>query len=104
MKDLYIIQSDVTGSFKVGRSKHIKKRLKQLQTGAAYSLKLILSLPGQGNRELSIHRRLREMKFIDTKGEWFPYEALSWLPDDIYEQLDLELVDRWWRHEKDQST
>lgn len=32
----------------------------------------------------------------DTKGEWFPYESLSQLPEELYEQLDLDEVDTWW--------
>ena len=97
-KDLYLIQSDVTGAFKIGITKNVKKRIKQLQTGSPHKLKLILLLKGQSHRERSLHRALRSVMTRDT-GEWFSYEAFAYLPDDIYEQLDLDLVDTWWRKE-----
>jgi hypothetical protein len=31
------------------------------------------------------------------KGEWFSYDAFASLPDWIYEKLDLEEIDNWWR-------
>ena len=49
--DLYIIQSDVTGMIKIGRSKNPQKRLKQLQTGNPNKLKLIAEFKEQGWKE-----------------------------------------------------
>ena len=53
--DLYIIQSDVTGMIKVGRSKNPCKRLKQLQTGNPNKLRLIASFEGEGWKEKMMH-------------------------------------------------
>jgi len=53
--DLYIIQSDVTGMIKVGRSKNPDKRLKQLQTGNPNKLRLIAFFKGEGWKEKLIH-------------------------------------------------
>lgn len=94
MIDLYIIQSDVTGGIKIGRTSDIQTRIKSLQTGAAYPLKLILYVTGCGHLEKSLHETLRRYK---TSGEWFLYEGLSELPSWLYEKLDLELVDNWWK-------
>ena len=49
--NLYIIQSDVTGMIKIGRSKDPQKRLKQLQTGNPNKLKLIAEFKGEGWKE-----------------------------------------------------
>jgi len=94
--DLYIVQSGVTGAIKIGRSKHPKKRLEQLQTGCPYPLRLILVLENQGHIERDLHKRLERGK---TRGgeEWFDYDVLPELPDDIYWQMDIEMVDSWWQ-------
>lgn len=93
--DLYIIQSDVTGDFKIGRSKQPNKRLFQLQTGSPYKLKIILVLKGMGHLEKQLHRQIKSNS-RKCKGEWFDFEYLSYLPDNIYEQFDLEDVNCWW--------
>lgn len=92
---LYIIQSSNNGCFKIGRSKHPEKRLKQLQTGSPYRLKLILVLEEMGKQEKSLHSLFPKNK-ISCKGEWFDFDLIGYLPDRIYEQLDLELVNTWW--------
>ena len=50
---LYIIQSDLTGMIKIGRSRHPQKRLKQLQTGNPNKLKLI-NLKGKTTEKLGL--------------------------------------------------
>ena len=94
--DLYIIQSKMTGDFKVGKSKNPVKRLKQLQTGSPYELKLILTLKEQGHKEKYIHKYIMTSNKRKCKGEWFDLDLLACLRDDIYEQLDLEIVNVWW--------
>ena len=94
--DLYIIQSKMTGDFKVGKSKNPVKRLKQLQTGSPYELKLILTLKEQGHKEKYIHKYIMTSNKRKCKGEWFDFDLLACLPDDIYEQLDLDIVNVWW--------
>lgn len=94
---LYIIQSDVTGAFKIGRSKDPVKRLKQLQTGSPYKLKLICVLHEQGKKEKDLHKRLNESG-RRCKGEWFDFDLMGFLPDHIMEMLDLETVNTWWEN------
>ena len=92
---LYIIQSSNNGCFKIGRSKHPEKRLKQLQTGSPYKLKLILVLENEGRQEKSLHMRFPKAD-ITCKGEWFDFDLIAYLPDKIYEKLDLEDLNTWW--------
>lgn len=92
---LYIIQSDVTGAFKVGRSKNPERRLKQLQTGSPYKLKLICVLENKGYQEKLLHSQLNESG-RRCKGEWFDFDLIGYLPDNIVEGLDLEIVNTWW--------
>jgi hypothetical protein len=94
-RHLYIIQSSHHGAFKVGRSDDPAQRLKQLQTGSPYPLKLVLVLEDMGRLETQLHRRLAHGK---TRGgeEWFDYDVLPELPDWIYNQLDLDQVNWWW--------
>lgn len=95
MRDLYIIQAKTTGAIKIGRSKDVHKRIRQLQTGCPYKLKLIVHIPGQGHLERSLHQKLRDHRIRREKGEWFREEGLAELPVWIYDMLDLENQD-WW--------
>ena len=90
---LYIIQSDLTGMIKIGRSRHPQKRLKQLQTGNPNKLRLIKSFEGQGWREGFLHERLKEFRL---EGEWFDYNCVGNLPDDLYELIEYGALDSWW--------
>jgi hypothetical protein len=96
MTDLYIIQAKTTGAIKIGRSKQVEYRIKQLQTGCPYRLRLLVHLPGQGNIERSLHYRLLSHRIRQADGEWFYERCIYDLPDWIYEKLDLENAD-WWR-------
>ena len=95
---LYIIQSDNTGNFKIGRSKHPNKRLKQLQTGNPNKLKLILVLENQGHQEKYLHNRINRWIRKKSKGEWFEFDLIGYLPDNITEKLNLEEVNTWWEN------
>ena len=92
---LYIIQSSNNGCFKIGRSKHPEKRLKQLQTGSPFRLELILVLENQGSQEKNLHKRFPKSE-ITCKGEWFDFNLMGYLPDKIIEKLDLDFVNLWW--------
>jgi len=92
---LYIIQSSNNGCFKIGRSKHPMKRLKQLQTGSPYKLEILLIIENGGKHEKSLHS-LFPKKEISCKGEWFDFDLIGYLPDYITEQLDLDFVNTWW--------
>lgn len=91
MDSLYLIQSDVTGAVKIGRSKDPIERLATLQTGAAYRLVMLASFEGQGCLEKSLHRDLSQYRL---SGEWFKHQCLPELPAWMYEKLPFD--DRWW--------
>lgn len=95
---LYIFQSDVTGAIKVGRTKDVQARLRQLQTGCPYRLKLLLFVENHGDQEKYIHSLMQRHKVrtSPTVGEWFAYEALPELPDRLYELLPIPFMDEWW--------
>lgn len=93
--DLYIVQSNVTGMIKIGRSKNPDKRLKQLQTGNPNKLKLIASFKGEGWREKLIHEDLRCFRL---KGEWFHYDCVGSIPVYLYEQIPFGSFDEWWNN------
>lgn len=91
MDSLYVIQSDVTGAVKIGRSKNPVTRLATLQTASSYRLVLLASFEGKGNQEKLIQNSLCLFRM---QGEWFRYECLQSLPPWIYEKLPFD--DRWW--------
>lgn len=98
MKDkyLYFIQSHKTGMIKIGVSKHPEKRLKQLQTGCADKLRIIAVFEGLGWRERALHDRLKRWR-IRSNGEWFHYDCVGSIPDDLYERIEYGAFDDWWR-------
>ena len=96
--DLYFIQSDLTGDIKIGRTKDVQTRIAQLQTACPHKLRVIHLFEAMGWREPLLHRRMSSYRLRGGRGEWFDYECVGDLPDDLYEQLDLELIDSWWRH------
>ena len=49
------------------------------------------------NAVKELHKRLKKYKTSRSNREWFDYESLPSLPDWIYEQLNLDEVDNWWR-------
>jgi hypothetical protein len=72
--DLYVLQNVETGHFKIGRSKHPDKRCQAIRNQSGMAIDLVLVLPEQGDRELSIHAELSEYRHI---GEWFDYSTQS---------------------------
>ena len=92
---LYFIQARKTGMIKIGRSKHPKKRLKQLQTGASHELRLIASFEGLGWREPQLHEDLKKWR-IRQNGEWFHHDCVGSIPSDLYEQIEWGAFDDWW--------
>lgn len=94
-KHLYLIQMDRTGVFKVGRSSNVRRRLREIQTGCPYKVRIILVLELFGYLEKEIHRKLSAYRTRRYRGEWFEEEGLASLPDWIYEKLDLEKLS-WW--------
>jgi len=88
-KHLYIIQDKVTKDLKIGRSNDPYYRLEQLQTANSNKLRILIILKEQGMREKYLHKLLKD---YNKNGEWFKERALSELPIDIYEQLDLDMI------------
>jgi hypothetical protein len=96
--DLYVIQAHTTGAFKVGRSSDVATRLRQLQTGCPYTLRILLVLKNQGHREREMHQRLRGYESQqEVGGEWFIEPGLPSLGDEVYELLDPCAIEAWWR-------
>lgn len=94
-KHLYIIQSDVTGAIKIGMSKNPQSRLRQLQTGSPYKLKLLTIVKGKGHLERSLHESLKPYK-QSCKGEWFDFECTGSLPVWLSEMINWDVANVWW--------
>lgn len=84
-RHLYIIQSRVTGAIKIGRSDDPERRLRQLQTGCPYALKIILVVDGGGNSERRVHQAMSRHRTRHTVGgEWFAEAGLGDVPVDVW--------------------
>jgi hypothetical protein len=96
---LYVIQMSKTGAIKVGRSGDPERRLRQLQTGCPYRLRLILVALDQGHLERSVHHAMRPYQTRYGDGEWFHERGMGYIPEGIWEQAlpwVLENPD-WWK-------
>lgn len=98
---LYVAQMGVTGAIKIGRSSTPEQRIKNLQTGCPYEIRLILVVPNQGWREQEMHRHLRRYRTRSDFGEWFRESALGDFPTHIYELIPEETIEmvngEWWK-------
>lgn len=65
---VYFIQGECGGAIKIGYSKNVTQRLKELQTGYPDILKVIKIIPGNEAREALIHEELAGYRL---NGEWF---------------------------------
>ena len=65
MNYTYIIYDETRGIFKIGKSKNVKKRFKQLRTG---NLDISLVLVILEDHEKYLHQLFNEKRY---KGEWF---------------------------------
>lgn len=76
MKHVYLIQSLEDSTYKIGVSKHPKKRVKQLQTGNSSELKLVESYESEfAHRiEKSLQRRY---SYLKKEGEWFDMSIIN---------------------------
>lgn len=76
---IYVI-SDKQGRYKIGRSAHPEKRLRQLQTGNSKKLEILAVV----KRDVWFEKRLHQMFSLHReKGEWFSLspEAVEFLLD-----------------------
>lgn len=71
---IYFIQQGDDGAIKIGYSTNPEKRLKSLQTGSAYPLKMLLTIEGSEDQEKALHDQFAAYQL---QGEWFrPVDAL----------------------------
>lgn len=90
------MQMEKTGAIKIGVSKNPEKRVKQLQTGCPYKIKIILKLKDRSDLEKRLHEILKGYKTTKTNKEWFDFDCMGELPIWIIEQLDLDDINTWW--------
>jgi len=84
---LYFIQmEEAPYYFKIGRTKNIEKRLKQLQTGSGVKLRLVYLFEKLGHKEKYLHEELNRWR---QSGEWFACNRYSVgaIPTEFYEKL-----------------
>lgn len=67
---IYLIQNKETGHFKIGRTKNINKRIKQLQTGSSGELVLVDKFESDFASKLESYLHTIYSCY-NTNGEWF---------------------------------
>jgi hypothetical protein len=76
---------------KIGYSKNVNKRIKQLSTGNGRKLFLLGTIDGDKNREKEIHKQ-----FKSSNGEWFTVtdDLLSFINDSLCDRFVTWINDR----------
>lgn len=69
--DLYLILDASSKKLKIGRSKNVNKRLRQLQTSNSGRLSLLFTIKGKGSCEEYVHKKFSH---LNTNGEWYEYD------------------------------
>ena len=64
---VYFVQSEV-GKIKIGTSRNLSQRLRELSSGSPVPIRLLLSIPGDRSKELELHMMFAESR---SHGEWF---------------------------------
>lgn len=67
---VYVIGDGRSGVVKIGTTSNLRKRLKALQTGSAYELRVLWSFGGDVRLEEHLHRRYKDLRL---EGEWFDF-------------------------------
>jgi hypothetical protein len=65
---VYFVRQGRKGPVKIGTTTRIYERLKELETGTSFRLRLLASEPGDRDRERELHRRFAP---AHMRGEWF---------------------------------
>lgn len=79
MKKCYVYMVALKGFIKIGHAANPEARLKQMQTGSPWELKIVALLPFPSKKaardyELELHHRLRSFR---VRGEWFRKSCLK---------------------------
>lgn len=71
---VYFLHAKDVGLVKVGRTKSLRRRVSQLQTGCPYDISLIGAVKGGRITEKFLHSRLASVR---VRGEWFKADEFS---------------------------
>lgn len=86
---IYFIQAGNDGPIKIGKAQNSEARRRDLQTGNHEKLKLITEIPGDKEREDSIHNDLRSDRY---RGEWFSATPKVLAYIDKVARVDYEII------------
>lgn len=89
---IYYIQQEKTGHIKIGLACNVAARLKQLQTGSPYKLKLLYveSRQHRKNAVLLEKKRLTSYKKFNMMGEWHHESCLPYLKKNVFRENKLK--------------
>lgn len=80
----YIYFISNRNAIKIGFTKNIERRRKQLQTGNSKELQLLYYIQGDRSTEYYFHRYFHDYKI---NGEWFDYDfVMQWIKRDKLEK------------------
>ena len=102
---IYFIQAGNDGPIKIGKAQSPETRRRELQTGNHEKLNLIKVIPGDSEREYSIHNDLRSHQYR-ARSEWFSPtpEVLAYINKVArvgYERIDGVAIAVIWRSDSE---
>ena len=74
--DLYVMQYSVASAVKIGRSRNVEQRRRDLEKSQNFFVTLVASWAGQGHIEAIVHKRLEMFRSSTGAGkEWYNVSA-----------------------------
>lgn len=76
--NLYFLRNPLTGLVKIGSTKDVERRVRELECASGMLLELVRVFPGEGDQEKELHVALDDCRGL---GEWFrpPRVLRYWL-------------------------
>ena len=102
---IYFIQAGNDGPIKIGKAQNPEARRRELQTGNHKKLKLITEIPGDKEREDSIHNDLQDHQYR-AGSEWFKatrevLDYINKIARVCYEHIDGVAIAVIWRSDSE---
>jgi|TARA_Y100000296_G_C5011192_1_gene175190 hypothetical protein len=72
MNSVYLIKAENTKRYKIGTTQDVENRIKGIQTGCPYKLRLVKSISGDKYTEDRIHNKYNKYR---VQGEWFEFDG-----------------------------
>ena len=84
---IYLVKSKRYNFWKLGYTKNIKNRIKNLEQGCPFRLHLVYAIEASQSEEKKLHKSLKDYQI---KGEWYQFRGCESKVKDMMDQFDID--------------